>query len=130
MRNLPGCRRAPGFATSAFLSTVSRPDGEFNGGSFPANLRTGFRFFFVAFVSLCFNSILMADLKQIAPYLYEIPKTGGMRVPGRVYATRELMESQKADEAIQQVRNVAYLPGIVGHSLAMPDFHWGYGFPI
>src|SRR3982751_4850084 len=53
-----------------------------------------------------------------------------MRVPGRVYATRQLMESQKADEAIQQVRNVAHLPGIVGHSLAMPDFHWGYGFPI
>jgi tRNA-splicing ligase RtcB len=69
-------------------------------------------------------------LKQIAPYLYEIPKTGAMRVPGRVYATRELMESQKVDEAIQQVRNVAQLPGIVGHSLAMPDFHWGYGFPI
>ena len=72
----------------------------------------------------------MNGLKQIAPYLYEIPKTGAMRVPGRVYATRELMESQKADEAIQQVRNVAHLPGIVGHSLAMPDFHWGYGFPI
>ena len=72
----------------------------------------------------------MAELKQITPYLYEIPKTGAMRVPGRVYATRELMESQKADEAIQQVRNVAHLPGIVGYSLAMPDFHWGYGFPI
>ena len=72
----------------------------------------------------------MAELKQIAPYLYEIPKTGAMRVPGRVYATRELMESQKADEAIQQVRNVAHLPGIVGYALAMPDFHWGYGFPI
>src|SRR5678809_701006 len=72
----------------------------------------------------------MAELKQITPYLYEIPKTGAMRVPGRVYATRELMESQKADEAIQQVRNVAHLPGIVGYSLAMPDIHWGYGFPI
>src|SRR5678809_885417 len=72
----------------------------------------------------------MAELKQITPYLYEIPKTGAMRVPGRVYATRELMESQKADEAIQQVRNVAHLPGIVGYALAMPDFHWGYGFPI
>src|SRR6185369_13206674 len=61
----------------------------------------------------------MPELKQIAPYLYEIPKTGAMRVPGRVYATRELMESQKADEAIQQVRNVAHLPGIVGYALAM-----------
>jgi tRNA-splicing ligase RtcB len=72
----------------------------------------------------------MSDLVQIRPYLFEIPKTGGMRVPGRVYATRELMESQKSDESIQQVRNVAHLPGIVGYSLAMPDFHWGYGFPI
>src|SRR6185295_18111689 len=59
----------------------------------------------------------MDNLKQIKPYLYEIPKTGAMRVPGRVYATRELMESQKADEAIQQVRNVAHLPGIVGYAL-------------
>jgi tRNA-splicing ligase RtcB len=72
----------------------------------------------------------VSDLKQIRPYLYELPKTGRMRVPGRLYATRELMESQKADEAVEQVRNVAQLPGIVGHSLAMPDFHWGYGFPI
>jgi tRNA-splicing ligase RtcB len=72
----------------------------------------------------------MDNLKQIAPYLYEIPKTGAMRVPGRIYATAELMESQKSDEAIQQVRNVAHLPGIVNYALAMPDFHWGYGFPI
>ena len=72
----------------------------------------------------------MNDLRQIKPYLYEIPPTGGMRVPGRIYATKALMESQKADEAVQQVRNVAHLPGIVDYALAMPDFHWGYGFPI
>ncbi|HYE98229.1 MAG TPA: RtcB family protein, partial [Planctomycetota bacterium] len=72
----------------------------------------------------------MSDLQQIRPYLYEIPRTGGMRVPGRIYATPALMESQKADEAVQQVRNVAHLPGIVDYALAMPDFHWGYGFPI
>jgi tRNA-splicing ligase RtcB len=72
----------------------------------------------------------MSNLKQIKPYLYEIPRTGAMRVPGRIYATAELMETQKSDESVQQVRNVAHLPGIVGHSLAMPDFHWGYGFPI
>jgi len=72
----------------------------------------------------------MSDLKKIKPWLYEIPKTGGMRVPGRIYASPELMESQKVDEAVEQVRNVAHLPGIVGYSLAMPDFHWGYGFPI
>ncbi len=72
----------------------------------------------------------MHSLTKIAPYLYEIPKTGAMRVPGRIYASAELLESQKQDEAVQQVRNVARLPGIVGYSLAMPDFHWGYGFPI
>src|SRR5712692_3387928 len=54
----------------------------------------------------------------------------GMRVPGRVYANDALMEVLAADAAVQQVANVATLPGIVGHSLAMPDIHWGYGFPI
>ncbi len=72
----------------------------------------------------------MADLKRISSHLYEVPKTGRMRVPGRIYASRELLELQKVDEAIEQVRNVAHLPGIVDYSLAMPDFHWGYGFPI
>ena len=72
----------------------------------------------------------MSDLKKLSPYLYEVPKRGGMRVPGRIYASAELLETQKSDEAIEQVRNVAHLPGIVGYALAMPDFHWGYGFPI
>jgi tRNA-splicing ligase RtcB (3'-phosphate/5'-hydroxy nucleic acid ligase) len=72
----------------------------------------------------------MSDLVRIKPWLYELPKRGGMRVPGRIYASAELMESQKADEAVEQVRNVAHLPGIVDYALAMPDFHWGYGFPI
>ena len=49
-----------------------------------------------------------------------------MRVPGMVYADDELIEQIKADNALQQVVNVATLPGIVGHSLAMPDIHWGY----
>jgi tRNA-splicing ligase RtcB len=53
-----------------------------------------------------------------------------MRVPGMVYADDELIEQIKADNALQQVANVATLPGIVGHSLAMPDIHWGYGFPV
>jgi tRNA-splicing ligase RtcB len=72
----------------------------------------------------------MARLEMIKPWLYEIPKTGGMRVPGRIYAIPELMESQKQDESIEQVRNVAHLPGIRKYAMAMPDFHWGYGFPI
>ncbi len=53
-----------------------------------------------------------------------------MRVPGMVYADDELIEQIKADNSLQQVANVATLPGIVGHSLAMPDIHWGYGFPV
>ncbi|HET6616367.1 MAG TPA: RtcB family protein [Gemmatimonadota bacterium] len=53
-----------------------------------------------------------------------------MRVPGRVYASDTLMEEIRGDESLTQVRNVATLPGIVGWSLAMPDIHWGYGFPI
>ena len=72
------------------------------------------------------------DLKieQIAPYLWEIPKRGGMRVPARIYATRAMMEDIRADRAPEQAANVAHLPGIVKASLAMPDIHWGYGFPI
>ncbi|MGH2787635.1 MAG: RtcB family protein [Actinomycetota bacterium] len=53
-----------------------------------------------------------------------------MRVPGRVFASRELFAKAVTDRAVQQVANVATLPGIVGASLAMPDIHWGYGFPI
>ncbi|HXG19772.1 MAG TPA: RtcB family protein [Methylomirabilota bacterium] len=69
-------------------------------------------------------------IRQITEYLWEIPQHGGMRVPGRIYATQELMADIQKEEALQQVANVAHLPGIVGYSLAMPDIHWGYGFPI
>ncbi|MDT7942958.1 MAG: RtcB family protein [Dehalococcoidia bacterium] len=54
----------------------------------------------------------------------------GMRVPGLIYASEEMLEQMSEDMAIEQVANVAFLPGIVGYSLAMPDIHWGYGFPI
>lgn len=54
----------------------------------------------------------------------------GMRVPGLIFADDALMETMASDMAVQQVANVATLPGIVGHSIAMPDIHWGYGFPI
>jgi len=59
-----------------------------------------------------------------------IPKTGGMRVPGIIYADEKMMTKIRADRSPQQVANVAHLPGIVKYSLAMPDIHWGYGFPI
>ena len=70
------------------------------------------------------------EIRRIEPWLWEIPATGDMRVPGRVYASEALMEEIRGDESLTQVRNVATLPGIVGWSLAMPDIHWGYGFPI
>ncbi|MDH5372211.1 MAG: RtcB family protein [Acidimicrobiia bacterium] len=54
----------------------------------------------------------------------------GMYVPGRIFASESLMLKAREDRAIQQVENVAHLPGIVGRSMAMPDIHWGYGFPI
>ena len=53
-----------------------------------------------------------------------------MRVPGLIIATEELLKEIEIEKPLEQVRNVAYLPGIVGYSIAMPDIHWGYGFPI
>jgi tRNA-splicing ligase RtcB (3'-phosphate/5'-hydroxy nucleic acid ligase) len=69
-------------------------------------------------------------LKRIEECLWEIPRQGGMRVPGRIYATEKLLADLKEDNSLRQVMNVAHLPGIVAYSLAMPDIHWGYGFPI
>ncbi len=69
-------------------------------------------------------------LRRVKPFVWEIPAEGGMRVPGRIYASEELMADIRGDQSLEQVRNVACLPGIVGWSLAMPDIHWGYGFPI
>src|SRR3974390_3136275 len=71
----------------------------------------------------------MPDLTEIAPNVWEAPRTGAMRVPGRLYASRDLVEALDA-KVTEQVVNVASLPGIVGASYAMPDAHWGYGFPI
>lgn len=70
------------------------------------------------------------DIRKLTDYLWELPKTGGMRVPARIYATEEMMAQIIGDKAPQQAANVAHLPGIVTASLAMPDIHWGYGFPI
>ncbi len=62
--------------------------------------------------------------------LWELPRSGDMKVPGRVYADDRLVAALKEDQSLVQVRNVACLPGIVRYSLAMPDIHFGYGFPI
>src|SRR5437867_8758195 len=73
---------------------------------------------------------LTVELQRIGEWLWEIPRRGGMRVPGRIYASEELLRDISRDQSVQQVANVAHLPGIVGYSLAMPDIHLGYGFPI
>jgi len=70
------------------------------------------------------------ELKRINDTTWEIPKRGAMRVPGRIIADERLMPKIRSDKAADQVANVACLPGIVRYSLAMPDAHWGYGFPI
>ncbi|KKM89629.1 MAG: RNA-splicing ligase RtcB [Candidatus Anoxychlamydiales bacterium] len=72
----------------------------------------------------------MYNLKKIGPSKFLVPKEGKMRVDGLIIAKEELLEVIKEDKSIEQVKNVATLPGIVGYSIAMPDIHWGYGFPI
>ncbi|MEF8873971.1 MAG: RtcB family protein [Candidatus Thermoplasmatota archaeon] len=71
-------------------------------------------------------------LKKSSDYVYTIPKSykRGMNVPGWIFADDELIKSIRQDNAPEQVANVATLPGIIGASKAMPDIHWGYGFPI
>lgn len=61
---------------------------------------------------------------------YMVEKHGAMLVNGMVFLDDELLKILGTDESIKQVENVACLPGIVGASMAMPDIHWGYGFPI
>lgn len=71
-------------------------------------------------------------VQKIDNYRWRIPRSykAGMRTDGIVYATERMLDQIKKDESLEQVANVATLPGIVGPSLTMPDIHWGYGFPI
>ena len=69
-------------------------------------------------------------VQQIDEWRWRLPREGKMRTDGIVFATPAMMDDIRKDESLSQVANVAWLPGIVGHSLAMPDIHWGYGFPI
>ena len=71
-------------------------------------------------------------LNKIDDYRWEIPTSykAGMVVPGLIFASESMLTHILGENAFQQVANVAFLPGIVKHSLAMPDIHWGYGFPI
>jgi tRNA-splicing ligase RtcB len=70
------------------------------------------------------------ELKKINDYMWEIPKTGKMNVPAVIFASEKLLEDMKKDKTLEQVRNVAMLPGIVEKAIALSDSHQGYGFPI
>ncbi len=72
----------------------------------------------------------MFNLKKIKPATYVVPQEGKMRVPGLLIASEEQLSQEDLEKPLEQVRNVACLEGIVGYSVAMPDIHWGYGFPI
>ena len=71
-------------------------------------------------------------LEKIDDYRWRIPVSykPGMKVPGLIYANESLIPAILKDKALEQVANVAFLPGIVKYSLAMPDIHWGYGMAI
>ncbi len=69
-------------------------------------------------------------IQQIDDFRWRIPREGRMQVEGIVYADERLMADIRDDQSLQQVVNVSHLPGILRASFAMPDIHWGYGFPI
>lgn len=69
-------------------------------------------------------------LVKVDDYRYELPPEGKMRVPAVIFASAELIPDIVSDKSVEQAANVATLPGIVEASFAMPDIHWGYGFPI
>ena len=71
----------------------------------------------------------LAKWVKAGPAEWHLPPEGGMHVPGILYASAALM-AEMDDKVEEQVRHVACLPGIVRASYAMPDAHWGYGFPI
>lgn len=73
---------------------------------------------------------MSVNIEQIDACRWRIPREGAMRSEGLVFADRAMIERLRSEQALEQVRNVACLPGIVGPSIAMPDIHWGYGFPI
>jgi len=72
------------------------------------------------------------NLVKVEDWLWEIPKShrADMRVPARVYASSHMLDQITTDRSLEQLVNVATLPGICGHALSMPDIHEGYGFPV
>src|SRR5919109_4616032 len=74
----------------------------------------------------------LTEPRRIDDVLWEIPASArpDMRVPARVFADPELLDAIRTDRSLEQLQNVATLPGVVGAALAMPDIHQGYGFPV
>jgi tRNA-splicing ligase RtcB len=72
----------------------------------------------------------MEEVKKISDNEWEVPKENGMNVPGRIFASENLLKKIKEDKCLEQVKNVAKLSGIINNSYAMPDAHQGYGFCI
>ncbi len=74
---------------------------------------------------------LKEKLKKIGPYLWELPKEAkpGMKVPAWLFSSEDLLKGLE-EGAVEQVANISFLPGIYKHSIALPDMHFGYGFPI
>ena len=70
------------------------------------------------------------EIQRIDDTRWRLPRRGNMRVDGIVYASEDMMRQLRDDQSLEQVANVAHLPGILKASLAMPDIHRGYGFPI
>ena len=74
----------------------------------------------------------MTALRQLDETLWEIPASerDDMRVPARVFANPDILDAIRDDRSLEQLENVATLPGIVEAAMAMPDIHQGYGFPV
>jgi tRNA-splicing ligase RtcB (3'-phosphate/5'-hydroxy nucleic acid ligase) len=76
------------------------------------------------------STVEKIKLEKIDNYRWRIPREGKMRTDGIIYTDDRMLDDIRKDQSLAQVANVAWLPGIEGSSLAMPDIHWGYGFPI
>lgn len=73
---------------------------------------------------------MISNLTRISDIEWEIPQSGDMRVPTRIFATKQMLQQMQQDRTLHQGRNIASLPGIYKHALVLPDGHEGYGFPI
>jgi tRNA-splicing ligase RtcB len=76
------------------------------------------------------STVEKIKIQKVDDYRWRIPREGKMRTDGIIYTDGRMLDDIRKDQSLVQVANVAWLPGIEGHSLAMPDIHWGYGFPI